>query len=100
MATINLVNDTTSAVTSGPITIIQDEGFVTFMQEGLAGAESIPLEQRVNGNWTAIVESGTAIVLDVNNTNQSCKGPAVIRIVKGTTAGNVSVDLISRNPSD
>ena len=98
MGTTNLINAQTIAVTTGAINIIQDEGFVTFMQEGLTGSENVVLQQRVNGTWIPIVESGTAIVLDVNNTNQSCKGPAVIRLVKGTTAAT-SVDMISRNPS-
>jgi len=99
MATVNLVNELTTAVTTGDIPVTQDEGVVSFFQSGLAGVESIAIEQKVNGNYVAIVESGAAIVLDVNNTNQICRGPAVIRLVKGTTAGAVSVDAITRFPS-
>lgn len=99
MATRTVIDNTDGAITTGGTDITQDEGFVSFLQRGLAGSEAIPLEQFVNGGWTAIVESGTAIVLDVNNTNQSCKGPARVRLVKGSTAGNVSVDVISRAPS-
>ena len=96
--TINLINAATGAITTPAIDITGDEGFVTFVQAGLTGTENVVLQQRVNGTWTAIVESGTAIVLDINNTNQSCKGPAVIRLVKGVTAAT-SVDMISRFPS-
>jgi hypothetical protein len=98
MPTLNLVDNTTAAVTTGDIPISQDEGVVSFFQTGLAGVETIVVQQKVNGSYEPIVESGAAIVLDVNNTNQICRGPAIVRLVKGVTAGNVSVDSITRQP--
>ena len=98
MPTKTLIDGISTAETTGEIPITQDEGVVSFFQHGLAGVETIPIEQKVNGLWTPIIESGAAIVLDVNNTNQICRGPAVVRLVKSSTAGVVSVDAITRQP--
>ena len=99
MATKNIYNEITAASTSEDIVITQDEGVVSLFQSGLATGESIAINQKVNGNYVAIKESGATIVLDEDNTNQICRGPAVIQLVKGITAGNVSVDAITRFPS-
>jgi len=98
MATEVIFNEVTAGSTSDDIVISQDEGIVVFFASGLAGSETIPIEQEVNGNYEPIVEAGAAIVLDVDNTNQGCRGPAVVRLVKPTTAGAVSVVRRTRNP--
>ena len=99
MATKTIFDGITIASTSEDIVITQDEGVVSLFQTGLATGESIVIKQKVNGLYTPILESGAAIVLDEDNTNQICRGPAVIQLVKSTTAGNVSVDAITRFPS-
>jgi len=88
----------TAGATSDDITISQDEGIVVFYQEGLAGSEAIVVKQKVNGTYVAIVESGSAIVLDVNNTNQGARGPAIIQLVCPSTAGATTVVAMSRTP--
>lgn len=99
MATELIFNETTAAANSDDIVITQDEGVVTFFASGLGSGEDIVIQQKVNGNYVAIVEGGTAIVLNTDNTNQGCRGPAVIRLSKPSTAGNVSVEKMTRNPS-
>lgn len=100
MATRTIIDNTTAAVTTEDINITQDEGVVSFFQVGLAASgEDIVIEQKVNGVYTPIRESGAAIVLNGDNTNQICRGPATIRLVKGVTAGAVSVDAITRFPN-
>ena len=99
MATQTIFNGITAGATSDDIVINQDEGIVVFYQEGLAGSESVVVKQKVGSNYVAIVESGSAIVLDVDNTNQGCRGPAIIQLVASSTAGALTVESMSRSPA-
>jgi len=98
MASETIFNGITAGATSDDIVISQDEGIVVFFQEGIAGVEAIVLKQKVGSNYVAIVESGAAIVLDINNTNQGCRGPAIIQLVCPSTAGATTVVKMSRQP--
>jgi hypothetical protein len=99
MATELIFNEITAADTSDDIVITQDEGVVTFFASGLGSGEDIVIQQKVNGNYLGIVEGGTAVVLNTDNTNQGCRGPAVVRLSKPITASATSVEKMTRNPS-
>ena len=98
MGTENIFNNITAGATSDDIVITQDEGIVVFFESGLAGSEAIVIKQKVGASYVPIVESGAAIVLDVNNTNQGCRGPAVVQLVCPATAGGTTVEKMSREP--
>jgi len=98
MATQILYNELTAGATTETIVITKDQSPMTFWASGLAGGESVIFQQEVNGNWVAIVENGESIVMDVDNTNQLCTGPAVIRLVISSSSGAVSVVSRDRYP--
>ena len=98
MATTIIFNETTATGTSEDINISADQGRVVLAVSGLQGGETIVLKTKVLTNYEPIVENGAAIVLDVNNSNQMCTGPAIVQLVKPTTAGNVPVVLYTRYP--
>ena len=98
MATETVFDGITAGATSDDIIITQDEGIVVFFESGLAGSEAIVIKQKVGAAYVPIVESGAAIVLDVNNTNQGCRGPAVVQLVCPSTASPTTVTRMTREP--
>jgi hypothetical protein len=97
MATRVLYNELTAGATTEDIVVTEDQGAVTFWASGLAGGESVIFQQEVNGNYVPVVENGEAIVMDVDNTNQTCTGPAQFRLVISSSSGAVSVVMRDRN---
>jgi len=69
----------------------------TFQLAGALGAlEVIEIEQPDGaGGWMPVIIDGEALVLSIDNTILSLYQPALIRINKPVTVGEVGVQLIS-----
>lgn len=67
---------------------------VALFSAGLAGAETIAIEVSVCDTWTALKVDGSAVVMDANTNHRMISGPGYYRLVKPSTAGAVSVELV------
>lgn len=91
MSTRVIFNEITAGGTSQDLLITKEEIPATICASGLQGSETIVINQKVNGNYQAVVEDNVSIVLDTAHTNQVVHSPCVLQLVCPSTAGAVSV---------
>lgn len=88
-APIELIAATTAAAQSSGFTTIRTR---TVMARGLAGAETVTLQQSDDGtNWYDVILDGVTQELSVTHTLLTIIGPGHFRMDKSATVASVSV---------
>lgn len=89
-----LIDAETIAITGQPFVVSnRTMNAPTISAVGLAGTENVKLQHKVNEIWGDVYSNGTQIKLTATNTSIPVAVVGYYRVVKTTSAGEVSVEL-------